>query len=63
MTTWLNVLTLKTGPSGEAFNKEQAIADIKRMDYTITKFEFDDLNVSGSDRMAVATFLGTVYFQ
>lgn len=54
---------IETGPSGETFNKAQAIADIKRMDYKITKFDFDDLSVSGNGQMAFATFLGTVYFQ
>lgn len=54
---------IETGPSGETLNKAQAIADIKRMDYTITKFEFDDLSVSSNGPMAFATFLGTVYFQ
>ncbi len=54
---------IETGPSGETINKAQAIADIKRMDYMISKFEFDDLSVSGNEQMAFATFLGTVYFQ
>lgn len=54
---------LETGPSGETMNKAQTIADVKRMDHTISKFEFDDLSVSGSEHMAFATFLGTVYFQ
>jgi ketosteroid isomerase-like protein len=54
---------IETGPNGQTFNKAQAIADIKRMDYTISKFEFDDLSVYGGDQMAFATFLGTVYFQ
>jgi hypothetical protein len=53
----------ETGPNGEIMNKAQAIADVKRMDHTISKFEFDDLNISGSPHMAFATFLGTVYFQ
>lgn len=52
-----------TGPSGETLNKAQVIADVKRLDYTVKKFEFDDLRVSGSGGMAFATFLGTVYFQ
>src|SRR6185369_11001603 len=54
---------ISTGPSGETLNKAQVIADVKRLDYTIKKFEFDDLRVSGSGDMAFATFLGTVYFQ
>jgi beta-lactamase regulating signal transducer with metallopeptidase domain len=53
----------ETGPNGETMNKEQAIADVKRLDYTIDKFEFDDLSVSGGESFAFATFLGTVYFK
>lgn len=53
----------ETGPNGETSNKAQRIADVKRLDYTIKKFEFDDLSVSGSEHMAFATFLGTVYFE
>jgi len=52
----------ETGPNGETMNKAQAIADAKRLDVTIKKFEFDDLNVSG-EHSAFATFLGTVYCQ
>jgi beta-lactamase regulating signal transducer with metallopeptidase domain len=51
------------GPTGEIMNKEQAIADVKRMDYTIKKFEFDDLRVSGNEYSSFATFLATVYFE
>jgi ketosteroid isomerase-like protein len=50
-------------PTGEIMNKEQAIADVKRMDYTIKKFEFDDLGVSGNVDSAFATFLATVYVE
>jgi beta-lactamase regulating signal transducer with metallopeptidase domain len=53
----------ETGPNGETLNKAQAIADVKRLDHTIKKFEFDDLSVSGNNHSAFATFLGTVYFQ
>ncbi|HZF40761.1 MAG TPA: M56 family metallopeptidase, partial [Blastocatellia bacterium] len=53
----------ETGPNGETMNKAQAIADVKRLDIAIKKFEFDDLSVSGNDQSAFATFLGTVYFQ
>jgi hypothetical protein len=53
----------ETGPNGETLNKAQAIADVKRLDYMIKKFEFDDLGVSGNNHSAFATFLGTVYFQ
>jgi hypothetical protein len=53
----------ETGPSGETLNKAQAIAEVKRLDYAIKKFEFDDLSVSGAENSAFATFLGTVYFQ
>jgi beta-lactamase regulating signal transducer with metallopeptidase domain len=54
---------IETGPNGETLNKAQAIADVKRLDYTIKKFEFDDLSVAGNTHSAFATFLGTVYFQ
>ena len=54
---------ISTGPSGETLNKAQAIADVKRLDYSVKKFEFDDLRVSGNGDMVFATFLGTVYFQ
>jgi beta-lactamase regulating signal transducer with metallopeptidase domain len=53
----------ETGPNGETLNKAQAIAEVKRLDLTIKKFEFDDLSVSGNNHSAFATFLGTVYFQ
>jgi beta-lactamase regulating signal transducer with metallopeptidase domain len=53
----------ETDPNGETLNKAQAIADVKRLDHTIKKFEFDDLSVSGNNHSAFATFLGTVYFQ
>jgi beta-lactamase regulating signal transducer with metallopeptidase domain len=52
-----------TGPNGETLNKAQTIADVKRLDRQIKKFEFDDLSVSGSERMAFATFLATAYFE
>ncbi|MBS1786650.1 MAG: DUF4440 domain-containing protein [Acidobacteria bacterium] len=54
---------VSTGPSGETMNKAQVIADVKRLDYTVKKFEFDDLRISSFDGGAFATFLGTVYFQ
>src|SRR5262245_34021605 len=53
----------ETGQNGETLNKAQAIADVKRLDYTIKKIEFDDLSVSGNNHSAFATFLGTIYFQ
>jgi beta-lactamase regulating signal transducer with metallopeptidase domain len=53
----------ETGPNGEIMNKAQAIADVKRLDYTLKKFEFDDLNISGNNHSAFVTFLGTVYFE
>src|SRR5262245_30996 len=53
----------ETGPNGETLNKAQAIAEVKRLDLTIKKFEFDDLSVSGNNHSAFATFLGTVYSQ
>jgi hypothetical protein len=52
-----------TGPDGETRNKAEEIADVKRLDNVVRKFEFDDLHVSGQGGMAFATFLGTVYFQ
>ncbi len=52
-----------TGPDGETRNKAERIADVKRLDCTIKKFEFDDLHVSGNGEMAFATFLGTVSYQ
>jgi beta-lactamase regulating signal transducer with metallopeptidase domain len=54
---------IETAPNGATMNKAQAIADVKRLDYTIKKFEFDDLNISGNEHSAFATFLGTVYFE
>ena len=51
------------GPTGETMNKAQVIADVKRLDHTFKKFEFDDISVSGDDRSAFATFLGTFYFE
>src|SRR5262245_10475374 len=53
----------ETGQNGETLNKAQAIAEVKRLDYTIKKIEFDDLSVSGNNHSAFATFLGTIYFQ
>jgi len=53
----------ETAPNGATMNKAQAIAEVKRLDYDVKKFEFDDLSVSGDDHSAFATFLGTVYFQ
>jgi len=52
-----------TGPDGETTNKAQEIAEVKRLDHLVRKFEFDDLRVSGSDETALVTYLGTVYFQ
>jgi ketosteroid isomerase-like protein len=54
---------IETGPNGETLNKAQAIADVKRLDHTFKKFEFDDLSVSGTEQMSMATFLGTVYYE
>src|SRR5215468_2890494 len=51
------------GPDGEARNKAEQIAEVKRPDYTIKKFEFDDLRVSGNDEASFATFLATVHYQ
>ncbi|MBO0859600.1 MAG: DUF4440 domain-containing protein [Chloracidobacterium sp.] len=53
----------ETGPTGEILNKAQAIADVKRMDHTFKKVEFDDLSVSGDGNISFATFLLTVYFE
>jgi hypothetical protein len=54
---------IETAPNGATMNKAQAIAEVKRLDFDIKKFEFDDLSVSGNDHSAFANFLGTVYFQ
>ncbi len=51
------------GPDGETRTRAEEIAAVKRLDYAIKKFEFDDLRVSGHERMAFATFLGTVYYE
>jgi beta-lactamase regulating signal transducer with metallopeptidase domain len=51
------------GPDGETRTRAEEIAAVKRLDYAIKKFEFDDLRVSGAERMAFATFLGTVYYE
>jgi ketosteroid isomerase-like protein len=51
------------GPDGEIRNKAEEVAEVKRLDYAIKKFEFDDLRVSGNGHLAFATFLGTVYVQ
>jgi len=53
----------ETLPNGETLNKAQVIGALKRLDLAIKKIEFDDLSVSGDERPAFATFLGTVYFQ
>ena len=53
----------ETLPNGETLNKAQAIAEVKRLDLTIRKVEFDDLSVSGNNHSAFVTFLGTLYFQ
>jgi beta-lactamase regulating signal transducer with metallopeptidase domain len=53
----------ETLPNGETLNKAQAIAEVKRLDLTIKKVEFDDLSVSGNNHSAFVTFLGTVYSQ
>jgi hypothetical protein len=53
----------ETLPNGETLNKAQVIGALKRLDLAINKVEFDDLSVSGDERSAFATFLGTVYFQ
>src|SRR5215813_5532272 len=51
------------GPDGEVRNKAEQIAEVKRPDYTIKKFEFDDLRVSGNDEVSFATFLATVHYR
>jgi beta-lactamase regulating signal transducer with metallopeptidase domain len=53
----------ETLPNGETLNKAQAIAEVKRLDLTIKKVEFDDLSVSGNNHSAFVTFLGTLYIQ
>jgi len=49
------------GPDGQTRNKAETIAEIKRQDYAVKKFEFDDIRVSGNLNWAFATFLATVY--
>jgi len=51
------------GPDGEVRNKAEQIAEVKRPDFTIRKFEFDDLRVSGNEDVSFATFLATVHYQ
>src|SRR5262249_57531833 len=51
------------GPDGEVRNKAEQIAEVKRPDFTIKKFEFDDLRVSGNEDVSFATFLATVHYQ
>ncbi|MCI0524391.1 MAG: HEAT repeat domain-containing protein, partial [Acidobacteria bacterium] len=51
------------GLDGETRTRAEEIAAVKRLDYAIKKFEFDDLRVSGNEGMAFATFLGTVYYE
>jgi beta-lactamase regulating signal transducer with metallopeptidase domain len=50
------------GPNGEVENKAQAIAELKRQDITITKFEIDDFRARVDGNSAVTNFLGTVFF-
>jgi beta-lactamase regulating signal transducer with metallopeptidase domain len=51
------------GPNGETMNKAEMIAEVKRLDYTIKKIEFDDLRVSGNPSWAFATFLGAAHIE
>src|SRR5262249_11591627 len=52
-----------TGPNGEVINKAQTIAQVKRQDLTITKFEIDDFRARINDNSAVTNFLGTIFFK
>jgi bla regulator protein blaR1 len=51
-----------TGPNGEVVNKAQDIAELKRQDITITKFDIDDFRARIDGNSAVTNFLGTVFF-
>src|SRR5262245_51090311 len=51
------------GPDAVTRHKAEQIAEVKRPDFTIKKFEFDDLRVSGNDDVSFATFLATVHYQ
>ena len=51
-----------TDPDGRIFNRAQEIAEVRRLDYNVKKFVFDGYTVSGDEQMAVANFIGTVYF-
>src|SRR4030095_12024080 len=51
------------GPDGVARNKAEEIAEVNRSDFTIKKFEFEDLRVSGNDEVSFATFVAKVHYQ
>jgi beta-lactamase regulating signal transducer with metallopeptidase domain len=53
---------LGTDPDGRVFNREQEIAEVRRLDFNPRKFVFNDYTLSGDEGMAVANFIGTVYF-
>ncbi|HEU4388255.1 MAG TPA: M56 family metallopeptidase, partial [Blastocatellia bacterium] len=52
-----------TDPDGRVFNRVEEIAEVRRLDYDVKKFVFDDYTLSGDEEMAVANFIGTVYFE
>jgi hypothetical protein len=54
---------VETGPTGLVMNKVEALADVKRMDYNLKKFEFDAVRYSGNESMGMANFLGTAYLE
>jgi beta-lactamase regulating signal transducer with metallopeptidase domain len=51
------------GPNGEVLNKAETIAEAKRLDRHIKKFEIDNYRQRDDGSSAVASFLGTVYYE
>jgi ketosteroid isomerase-like protein len=51
------------GPDGEVLNKAESIAEARRLDQHIKKFEIDNYRLRGDGPSAVASFLGTVYYE
>lgn len=51
------------GPNGEVLNKAESIAEARRLDQHIKKFEIDNYRQRDDGSSAVANFLGTVYYE
>jgi beta-lactamase regulating signal transducer with metallopeptidase domain len=51
------------GPNGEVLNKAESIAEARRLDQHIKKFEIDNYRQRDDGSTAVANFLGTVYYE